>query len=172
MNCFLRINSLKQSPQLCAGGMLNVPSISLVLSFLLSFSPFYWPSVFYSSIGFNGEQDERRSYEYLDAKTYGLGAWIGSREGLFYMHWQVWGVQECSQECFYKCAKLGLSFCTNAWVQQFECSPYRNAFLSWNTWQCWCAEIWTRYKLWFWPFSTETLKLLALRKTTAKFSRW
>ncbi|KAL6283015.1 hypothetical protein ACE6H2_013944 [Prunus campanulata] len=39
--------------------------------------------------GFKGEQDERRSYEYLDAKTYGLGAWIGSREGLFYMHWQV-----------------------------------------------------------------------------------
>ncbi|KAM1266342.1 hypothetical protein ACFX2J_035920 [Malus domestica] len=38
---------------------------------------------------FKGDRDDRPNYEYLDSKSYGLGAWIGSQEGLFYMHWQV-----------------------------------------------------------------------------------
>lgn len=110
VNCFLRINSLIQSSQLCAGIELKVSGffhLSFYFFFIFYFLQFIWicymgnnawhifyiypiyrPTVFNSCVGPMRVGDERKSHkEYLYQQSYGLGTWLGSHEGLFYMHW-------------------------------------------------------------------------------------
>ena len=104
VNCFSRINSLIQSSQLCAGIELKVSGFFHLLFYyyyyyflcyignnawhIFYIYPIYRLTVFNSCVGPMRVGDERKSYkEYLYQQSYGLGTWLGSHEGLFYMHW-------------------------------------------------------------------------------------